>query len=117
MPPGPSTLVHGDPTPENIIDTGDDVVLLDWEEARFADPCIDLGILFIEFWGPGDPESRLHTLTVALERWYDLIEVRERFSTHRDLILGSCLSVIDDWWRANVSATDGRYSTIRDHLS
>ena len=115
--PGPSTLVHGDPTPENIIDTGDRAILLDWEEARFSDPCIDLGILFIEFWGPGHPGERLRALMEDLDRSYDLIDVRTRFLAHRNAILESCLTVIDGWWRANVSATDGRYSAIREHLA
>ena len=38
-------VVHGDPSPENVVIDGDRVGLFDWDEARVDSPLLDLGAL------------------------------------------------------------------------
>ncbi len=38
-------VVHGDPSPTNILIDGDSVGLIDWDEARIDSPLLDLGAL------------------------------------------------------------------------
>lgn len=38
-------VVHGDPSPENVVLDGDRVGLFDWDEARIDSPLLDLGAL------------------------------------------------------------------------
>ena len=40
-----ASVVHGDPSPDNIVIEGDEVGLLDWDEARIDLPAMDLGTL------------------------------------------------------------------------
>lgn len=39
------TVIHGDPSPGNVLIDGDAVGLLDWDEARIDSPLLDLGAL------------------------------------------------------------------------
>lgn len=41
----PRSIIHGDPNPTNIRVSGDQVVLLDWDEARVDVPLLDLAAL------------------------------------------------------------------------
>ncbi|WP_297773944.1 phosphotransferase [uncultured Roseovarius sp.] len=43
-PSGRSCLLHGDPVPGNIIGSGDDWYLIDWQCPAIGDPCEDLSI-------------------------------------------------------------------------
>ncbi len=43
--PAAACLVHGDFTPKNVLATGGDPVLLDWEVVHAGDPAFDLGML------------------------------------------------------------------------
>ena len=45
LPREPESLVHGDPSPSNILIDGDKVGLLDWDEARVDSPLLDLGAM------------------------------------------------------------------------
>ena len=45
LPHSTESVVHGDPSPSNILIDGDKVGLLDWDEARVDTPLVDLGAL------------------------------------------------------------------------
>lgn len=42
----PRSVVHTDPNPANVIDDGEKVILIDWEQGRIDDPSYDVGALF-----------------------------------------------------------------------
>lgn len=42
----PRSVVHTDPNPANVIDNGEKVYLIDWEQGRIDDPSYDVGALF-----------------------------------------------------------------------
>ena len=45
LPPAGECVVHGDPSPTNLLIDGDTVGLIDWDEARVDSPLLDLGAL------------------------------------------------------------------------
>jgi thiamine kinase-like enzyme len=42
----PRSLIHTDPNPANLIDTGQKVYFIDWEQGRIDDPSYDVGAFF-----------------------------------------------------------------------
>lgn len=42
----PSSLIHTDPNPANIIDTGERAYFIDWEQGRIDDPSYDVAAFF-----------------------------------------------------------------------
>ena len=63
-PPADLTPCHGDPWPENFIDTGDRVHLLDWEYSGMGEPAWDLADLAVEAeLGPALREDLVHAYT------------------------------------------------------
>lgn len=57
--PARPVLVHGDPVPDNFIDAGDRLMLVDWEYAGMGDPAWDLAYLSLEAGFPADAETEL----------------------------------------------------------
>lgn len=47
--PSPTCFIHGDAFPENFIDDGQRVWLIDWEYAGLGDPAIDLAFVAMNF--------------------------------------------------------------------
>ena len=45
LPEGDDAVLHGDPSPENVVIDGDRVGMFDWDEARVDSPLLDLGAL------------------------------------------------------------------------
>lgn len=42
----PTSIIHTDPNPANIIDNGNQVYFIDWEQGRIDDPSYDVGAFF-----------------------------------------------------------------------
>ncbi len=59
-PPKPAPI-HGDPVPDNFIDAGDRLMLVDWEYAGMGDPAWDLAYLSLEAGYAADDETQLRT--------------------------------------------------------
>ena len=57
--PSKPVPIHGDPVPDNFIDAGDRLVLVDWEYAGMGDPAWDLAYLSLEAGYAADDETQL----------------------------------------------------------
>lgn len=57
--PAKPVPIHGDPVPENFVDAGDRLLLLDWEYAGMGDPAWDLAYLSLEAGYTADDETQL----------------------------------------------------------
>ncbi len=59
--PAPLAPCHNDPLAENFLDTGERMVIVDWEYAGMNDPMWDLGDLAVEAaFGPAQEDALLH---------------------------------------------------------
>lgn len=62
------TVVHGDPNPGNVLDTGTRLVLIDWDDSRVDHPWLDLAALGAEHAGLTDNDARIaYRASVAWE--------------------------------------------------
>ncbi len=57
--PSKPVPIHGDPVPDNFIDAGDRLMLVDWEYAGMGDPAWDLAYLSLEAGYGADDETQL----------------------------------------------------------
>jgi aminoglycoside phosphotransferase (APT) family kinase protein len=104
------TLVpcHNDPVPDNLLDDGRRVTLVDWEYAGFNDPLWDLAYLAIEGGLDGAAEEAL----LAAYRGQAEGGVRGRFARQKTL----CLLVSGLW--ATLAALDpGAAPTLADYAA
>jgi 5-methylthioribose kinase len=95
--PAPTTLIHGDLNPKNVLVTTDSPVLLDWEIAHAGDPAFDLGMmtahLLLKACRPGPWTGTDDLLTAAGMLWrsYDGPAVEQRALRHAGAIMAARL--------------------------
>lgn len=84
----PRSVVHTDPNPANVIDNGEKVYLIDWEQGRVDDPSYDVGALFtpqLNRWAAPrdltDEEKRAFLDTYVEHTGDETIEERSKLRT------------------------------------
>ncbi len=84
----PRSIVHTDPNPANVIDDGEKVILIDWEQGRIDDPSYDVGALFtpqLNKWAAPrdltDEEKRAFLDTYVENTGDETIEERSKLRT------------------------------------